>query len=121
MTSVAALPVHAAPKGAAQPVPFASAEEAWLWTMAAHVARRDGTTMEDQTPRPCEVDDVIRILDQLYRSRRIGLAHAKVLRVYGEIQTAPRSTYGQERADARLWTEAMTRLAGPLRQKGIIR
>ncbi len=42
--------------------PFRSAEEAWFWTMAALIARRDGAriTAGKGEIRPCEPDDVIK-------------------------------------------------------------
>ena len=101
--------------------PFPAVEDAWFWTMAALVARRDGAGLRLQpgwTARPCEPDDVVKCLDRLYRQRRIDLAHARVMRIWGERQMAPdpRRNHG----DARLWAEAMQRLAWPLIQKGIV-
>jgi len=102
---------------------FPSAEEAWFWTMAALVARREGarsTAGLGPVRRPCEPDDVVRCLDRLYRQRRIDLAHARVLRFWGERQRPPNPRYRNERCDWRLWREAMDRLEWPLRVKGII-
>jgi hypothetical protein len=108
----------------AMPVrPFRSAEEAWLWTMAALLARRDGaryTANRGLVSRPCEPDDVVRSLDTLYRQRRIELVHARVLRVWGERQMPPNAAYASERHDFRLWQEALERLDWPLRVKGIV-
>jgi hypothetical protein len=76
--------------------PFRSAEEAWHWTMAALVARREGARFSGRSgkiPRPCEPDDVIKCLDTLYRRRRIDLAHARILRIWGERQSAPNPGY----------------------------
>jgi len=103
--------------------PFRSAEEAWFWTMAALRARRDGaryTANRGRTGRPCEPDDVVRCLDALYRRRRIDLVHARVLRIWGERQSAPNAAYATERCDSRLWREALERLEWPLRVKGIV-
>src|SRR6185369_3474988 len=103
--------------------PFRSAEEAWLWTMAALRARREGTRYTANrglTSRPCEPDDVIRCLDALYRRRRIDLVHARILRIWGERQTRPNPAYASEKCDFRLWTEALERLEWPLRVKGIV-
>src|ERR1700760_2037408 len=53
--------------------PFRSAEEAWFWTMAALMARREGaryTANQGRVSRPCEADDVVKCLDGLYRRRR---------------------------------------------------
>lgn len=103
--------------------PFASAEEAWFWTMSALVARRDGARVsagKGLVPRPCEPDDVVKCLDRLYRQRRIELAHARIMRIWGERGTAPNPRHASERGDARLWREAMNRLEWPLRVKGIV-
>ncbi len=56
--------------------PFRDAEEAWLWTMAALMARREGARFranQGLIVRPCEPDDVVKCLDGLYRRRRIDL------------------------------------------------
>jgi hypothetical protein len=103
--------------------PFASAEEAWFWTMAALTARRDGARLSaarGDVVRPCEPDDVIKCLDRLYRHRRIELAHARIMRIWGERGTAPNPHFASERRDVALWREAMERLDFPLRAKGIV-
>ncbi|MGD0433263.1 MAG: hypothetical protein ABSA58_19450 [Acetobacteraceae bacterium] len=103
--------------------PFHTAEEAWLWTMSALRARRDGaryTANQGMISRPCEPDDVVRCLDALYRRRRIDLVHARVLRVWGERRVAPNPAYAIERCDFLLWREALERLDWPLRAKGIV-
>jgi hypothetical protein len=103
--------------------PFDSAEAAWLWTMAALVARRDGaryTANKGLLRRPCDPDDIVKCLDGLYRQRRIDLAHARVLRLWGERQMAPGLVAAAESHDHRLWVEALERLEWPLRIKGII-
>lgn len=103
--------------------PFASAQDAWMWTMAALIARREGaryTANRGRVGRPCDPDDVVKCLDGLYRQRRIDLSHARVLRIWGERQLAPSSTVPAERHDRRLWIEALERLEWPLRVKGII-
>jgi hypothetical protein len=103
--------------------PFRSAEEAWFWTMAALAARRDGARYganRGAVSRPCEPDDVVKCLDGLYRQRRIDLVHARILRIWGERQTAPNPAYAMERNDWRLWREALGRLEWPLRVKGIL-
>jgi hypothetical protein len=66
--------------------PFRDAEEAWLWTMAALMARREGARFKANQgliTRPCEPDDVVKCLDGLYRRRRIDLVHARILRIWG--------------------------------------
>ena len=94
-----------------------------MWTMAALIARRDGaryTANQGRVTRPCDPDDVVKCLDGLYRQRRIDLTHARILRAWGERQTAPSAAVAAERHDQRLWTEALERLEWPLRVKGIV-
>jgi hypothetical protein len=115
--------IRDAARGGTRMQPFRSAEEAWLWTMAALRARRDGTGYNSHrglVARPCEPDDVIRCLDALYRRRRVDLVHARILRIWGERQTAPNPAFASERRDAALWREALERLEWPLRAKGIV-
>ena len=103
--------------------PFRSADDAWFWTMAALAARRDGAKYSaglGKVARPCEPDDVVKCLDRLYRRRRIDLAHARVLRIWGERGVAPNPAHPAERADVRLWREAMDRMEWLLRIKGIV-
>lgn len=103
--------------------PFVRAEEAWLWTMAALIARREGaryTANKGLVGRPCDPDDVVKCLDGLYRQKRIDLSHARVLRVWGERQIAPSALVAVERHDHKLWAEALERLEWPLRIKGIV-
>ena len=103
--------------------PFRCAEDAWFWTMAALVARREGARFianQGAVVRPCEPDDVIKCLDTLYRRRRIDLVHARILRIWGERQIAPNPANQRDRCDWRLWREAIDRLEWMLRNKGIV-
>jgi len=104
-------------------VPFRSASEAWIWTMQALVARRDGARLRagvGAVERPCEPDDVVKALDRLYRQRLIDLQHARIMRIWGERGAEPNPEIPQERGDARLWREAMSKLDPLLRRVGII-
>ncbi|MBK1657635.1 hypothetical protein [Paracraurococcus ruber] len=111
------------PQGRQRTEPFRSPDEAWFWTMAALVARRDGARIVSGAGlvgRPCEPDDVVKCLDRLYRQRRIDLQHVRIMRIWGERQQAPDPRYPREKGDWRLWREAMARLDWPLRVKGIV-
>ena len=103
--------------------PFHSTEQAWFWTMAALSARHEGSSNGGgpRVVRPCDPDDVVKCLDTLYRRRRIDLAHARILRVWGERQQAPDARYPAERSEHRLWQEAIDRLDWLLRMKGIVK
>ena len=103
--------------------PFRTAEEAWFWTVAALAARRDGTGRRGgaRIERPCDPDDILKCLDQLYRHRRIELLHARILRIWGERKIAPNPAYPRERCDWRLWREAIDLLERKLRANGFVR
>ncbi len=117
----AAAPVRLPPRPeAVRAEPFRSAEEAWFWTVNALAARREGLSGGGRIERPCDPDDVIRCLDRLYRTRRIELLHARILRIWGERQCAPDPASPRQRSDWRLWREAMDRLEWKLRRKGIV-
>ena len=116
-------PLHRVDQSGRQTQPFDSAEEAWLWTMMALTARRQGARYsagKGSVSRPCDPDDVVKCLDNLYRRRRIDLAHARVLRIWGERQLTPSMVVAAERVDCKLWKEALERLEWPLRAKGIV-
>ena len=91
--------------------------------MTALAARREGARFianQGVVVRPCEPDDVVKCLDTLYRRRRIDLAHARILRIWGERQTTPNPANPRDRCDWRLWREAIDRLEWMLRVKGIV-
>ncbi len=105
-------------------LPFRSAEDAWLWTMATLLARRDGAGIAwrpDGPARPCDPDDIVRSLDTLYRQRGIELLHVRILRIWGERQVAPRCNRARQHADWRLWHQALGQLEWVLRARGIVR
>lgn len=95
-----------------EPMRFATPEAAWFWAMQTLMARRDG----DPAPDPHGIaDTIVKAVDRLYRQRRLDLAHARVLRVWGEQQCQPTRA-----ADWRLWSEAMLRLGERLRALGVV-
>ena len=112
------------PRDSTEALPFRTAEDAWLWTIAALVARRDGAGVAwrpEGPPRPCEPDDVVQCLDRLYRERSIELLHARTLRVWGERQCAPRAGRPGQMSEWRLWHQALSQLEWALRARGIVR
>ena len=97
-------------------VPFRSAEDAWFWTMARLIARRDRAQPLDGPPRPCTPDDVVLVLDRLIKAGTLHRHHAIVLATWGELGMQPGGT-GQEQHE---WTQAIIALDAPLRIKGIV-
>jgi hypothetical protein len=101
--------------------PFPSVEAAWFWTMLHLLMRRDGNRCIGETPlRPCKPDDIVRCVDLLFRKRRIDLAHARVLRIWGERRRAPDPSKPLEAHDARLWREAIQEMESPLIADGVV-
>lgn len=96
----------------ASPVPFKRVEDAWFWTMG----RLKNPNSPDPTPRPCTPEDVIKMLDRLYRQRKIDLKHAAALRLWGEKAKAP----PPESGDLPVWREAISRLEWPMRLRGVV-
>ncbi|MGC8468588.1 MAG: hypothetical protein ACP5NI_01655 [Acetobacteraceae bacterium] len=103
-----------APPATPVPPPFANVAEAWFWTMTTLRARRAGAA------RCLMAEEILRCLDRLYRRRRIELAHARILRIWGERREAPPLARSGPTGDWKLWHEALERLEPPLRAKGII-
>jgi len=103
--------------------PFATAEEAWFWTMSCLMARAEGARVvagKGAKLRPCDPDDVVKSLDRLWRQRRIDLSHVRVLRRFGEAQVPPDARHPGDRGHFQLWTEALARLEGALVARGIV-
>jgi hypothetical protein len=104
-------------------VPFESAEEAWFWFMAAQEAGNEGARLSAGSglyPRPCEPVDILKVLDRLYRQRRLLRDHLLVLRHYGLRHMAPDPCRPRERKARRLWDEALERIGSVLESKGIL-
>lgn len=102
---------------------FVSAEEAWFWFVQAQLAKESGariTMGKGNIPRPCEPIDILRILDRLYRTRRLLMDHIHVLKHYGLRQMRPDADRVKEMRASTLWDEAMLCLSLPLINKGIV-
>lgn len=103
--------------------PFSSAEDAWFWFVQCFLARRAGARIQagrGVAARPCEPDDVLAVVNRLYRNRRLRREHLLVLTEYGEKLLPPDATYKQEQRAATLWREALQCLENALRAKGIV-
>lgn len=104
-------------------VPFDSAEEAWFWFIRAQEARNDGARFaagQGLLPRPCEPLDIMRVLDRLYRTRRLVRDHLLVLRHYGRRDMAPDPRRVKEARAYQIWEEALERIESVLVAKGIV-
>ena len=104
-------------------VPFESAEETWFWFIAAQQARNDGARYIaglGNMHRPCEPVDILKILDSLYRKRRLLRDHLLVLRHYGRRFMPPDLGRVKEQRAYYIWREALERLEPILEEKGII-
>ncbi|MCB1531742.1 MAG: hypothetical protein KDJ35_02620 [Alphaproteobacteria bacterium] len=106
-----------------EPVPFDSAEEVWFWFIRAQQARNDGarfTAGQGAVNRPCEPLDILKILDRLYRNRRLLRDHLLVLRHYGRRDMAPDPRRIKEARAYKIWLEALERMRPVLEEKGIL-
>ncbi len=111
------------PVGTMPERPFTSAEEAWFWFMQSHEALHAGARLragEARVPRPCEPVDVLRVVERLYRQRRLLREHLAVLGHYGRRVIAPDPRRRREQRARALWDEAIDRIEPPLRGKGIV-
>lgn len=92
--------------------------------MQAHQARKDGANIRANNGniiRPCDPDDILKILNRLHRHRQLDMNHFRVLRHYGERMLAPDRERNTEFEAYCLWTEAMEILGEVLVSKGIVR
>lgn len=87
-----------------------------VWIDTAKALHAEGNSL----PTKSEAAEILRVLDRLYRQRRIDLAHARILRIYGLKGTPPCADNMTEIGDARLWREAIEALTFPLRCKGLV-
>jgi hypothetical protein len=90
-----------------------------MWMVQTLVAEAEGKPRK-AAPTICEPAEVVKCLDTLYRRRRIDLHHVRILRLWGHRGRAPDAANPMERADSRVWREALDRLDWPLRTLGII-
>ncbi len=111
------------PQAEIETIPFASAEEAWFWFIQAQAAREDGARFTmglGVYPRPCEPLDILKVLDRLYRTRKLLMDHALVLRHYGKRMLAPDPYRVKEARAHSLWVEALGQIEMVLVAKGIV-
>ena len=111
------------PAATAAAEPFEDAQEAWFWFIQAQQARNDGARFASGlglVTRPCEPADILSVLNQLYRTRRLSMDHLLVLRHYGRRQMPPDAARVKELRAHDLWHEALSRIEPVLIRKGIV-
>ncbi len=105
-------------------VPFENAQEAWFWFVQAQEAKNEGarfTAGLGLCQRPCEPLDILKILERLYRQRRLLMDHLKVLRHYGRRKMPPDPYRVKEARAYKIWSEALERLEPCFERKGIVK
>ena len=103
--------------------PFDSVQDVWFWFIKAQDARNEGARFsagQGLVPRPCEPIDILRVLDRLYRNRRLIRDHLLVLRHYGRRGFAPDPMRVKEERAYKIWAEALERMEPVLERKGIV-
>ncbi len=111
------------PQAERDTIPFVSAQEAWFWFIQAQQAREEGarfTMGAGLYPRPCEPLDILKVLDRLYRKRKLLMDHVLVLRHYGRRMMPPDQHRIKERRAHQLWIEALGEIEMVLVSKGIV-
>lgn len=103
--------------------PFCTTEEAWLWFWRCQLAREEGARIVADAgivARPCDPDDVYRVVVSLYQRGTLSRDHIVILVQYGRILTPPDERVFEENTDAQRWDEALDQLTPPLQRKGIV-
>jgi hypothetical protein len=103
---------------------FSNAEEAWFWFIRSTQARLDGARLSEQASndtRPCDPDDLYRVVMALHHRHRLRDDHLKVLVQYGWRECPPDPRVREETHALDLWREALDRLTTVLKAKGIVR
>ncbi len=110
---------HDGPPG----VPFDCAEDAWVWYVSCQLARHDGAQLTlglGEITRPCEPDDILTVVERLYRHGRLHLGHVAALWRLGRQHVRPDERDTADRRAAVLWDDAIDKLGAALRLKGIV-
>ena len=103
---------------------FDTTQEAWFWFMQANEAKRVGAKCSPgmgAVSRPCEPEDIMNIVNKLYRQRNLLIDHVRILAHYGKKLCAPNKDRYREQKACTLWKEAIARIEPVFLQKGIIK
>lgn len=102
---------------------FGSAEEVWFWYVRCQKARVDGARFQKsagETIRPCDPDDVYRVVNGLAKRRALTRGHLAVLNIYGNFERPPDPRCHEEERPFQLWDEALERIEVVLKSKDIV-
>jgi len=94
-------------------VPFDDAEAAWFWFVRCQRLRTEGARLDSNAlgiRRPCDPDDLYRIVLRLRRQGRVDDTHLRVLARFGMREMAPDPRTPDEVFASLLWDEALDRL-----------
>ena len=103
---------------------FANGQEAWFWFMQANEAKIIGAKCSPgmgAVSRPCEPEDIMNVINKLYRQRSLLIDHVRILAHYGKKLCAPNKDRYREQKACTLWKEAMNKIEPILMKKGIIK
>jgi hypothetical protein len=112
---------NTAPAGTTDGEPFQTAEEAWMWYAHCQIARLEGARYlagMARRMRPCDPDDIYRVVARLHRDSTLDDRHITVLGRFGSRLAPP--DQGDGAGTVSLWEEALDHLATALRPKGIV-
>ena len=103
--------------------PFDAPETVWFWYVACLTATLEGARAvagRGGGARPCEPADILATVETLARRRILRAGHVRALFRYGKRGAPPDPRCPEETGDARLWADALDRLATLWRAKGIL-
>ena len=103
--------------------PFDDAEHAFFHMVQYQRARHDGARFVAGAGlynRPSHPDDIRIVIDRLYRQKKLGHDHIKILKHFGVRMMPPDDRRENEKRAYDLWHDAMGIIGAELRRKGII-
>ncbi|MEQ8667015.1 MAG: hypothetical protein RIC16_14945 [Rhodospirillales bacterium] len=103
--------------------PFTDCEQAWFWFARCQRLRHAGARFDrnaGRVRRPCDPDDIYRIVMQLFRTGRLKRRHLTTLARFGALERAPDHRVPEEHRHDRDWRAALDCMSAPLIAKGIV-
>ncbi len=105
--------------------PFNDTEEAWFWFCRYQAMRDEAGSFCRKSSfstiqRPCDLDDIIRVVLKLRLAGHITQRHVDILIEYGSRFTTPDIHHADEVDDYPLWNTAIDLMTTIFIQKGIV-